>query len=62
MQKLKTIFIDEELCKGCSKCSRICPVEAISGKIKEPFAIDKDKCIKCGACIEACAFKAIKED
>lgn len=59
---LKTIFIVEELCKGCSKCARICPVNAISGKIKEPFKIDSEKCIKCGACIEACPFKAIKED
>ncbi|MCB2293840.1 4Fe-4S binding protein [Clostridium algoriphilum] len=59
---LKTIFIDKDLCKGCSKCSRICPVNAISGKIKLPYTIDKEKCIKCGACIEACAFKAIKED
>jgi len=59
---LKTIFIDDKLCKGCSKCARICPVNAISGKIKEPFKIDSDKCIKCGACIEACPFKAIKED
>lgn len=61
-QKLKTIFIEADLCKGCSKCSRICPVGAISGKVKEPFLIDKNKCIKCGACVEACAFKAIKED
>ena len=60
--KLKTIFIDKELCKGCSKCSRICPVKAISGKIKLPYTIDQDKCIKCGACVESCAFKAIKED
>lgn len=59
---LKTIFIEKELCKGCSKCMRICPVNAISGKIKEPFKINKDKCIKCGACIETCPFKAIKED
>jgi NADH-quinone oxidoreductase subunit F len=60
--KLKTIFIEEQLCKGCSKCSRICPVGAISGKVKQSYKIDKDKCIKCGACIESCMFKAIKED
>lgn len=61
-QKLKRIQIDAVLCKGCSKCARSCPVEAISGKIKEPFTIDEAKCIKCGACIENCPFKAIKED
>lgn len=61
-QKLKQIYIEADLCKGCSKCSRICPVNAISGKVKEPFVIDQEKCIKCGACKEACAFKAIKED
>ncbi|MHC1761133.1 MAG: NADH-ubiquinone oxidoreductase-F iron-sulfur binding region domain-containing protein [Negativicutes bacterium] len=61
-QKLKKIVIDPALCRGCSKCSRGCPVEAISGKIKEPFVIDQAKCIKCGACIETCPFKAIRED
>ena len=60
-QKLKTIVIDSELCKGCSKCARNCPVNAISGEIKKPFVIDQSKCIKCGACISNCAFKAIKE-
>ncbi len=60
-QKLKTITIDPDLCKGCSKCARNCPVNAISGEIKKPFVIDQKKCIKCGACISSCAFKAIKE-
>ncbi len=60
-QKLKQIVIDPALCKGCSKCARQCPVDAISGKIKEPFTIDLSKCIRCGSCISACAFKAIKE-
>jgi NADH-quinone oxidoreductase subunit F len=60
-QKLKRIYIDPEICKGCTKCSRTCPASAISGKVKNPFAIDSDKCIKCGACISACSFHAIKE-
>ncbi len=60
--KLKTITIDPDLCKGCSKCSRICPVSAISGEIKKPFVIDQSKCIKCGSCLSACPFKAIKEN
>ncbi len=56
---LRKYVINEELCKGCSKCARNCPVEAISGKIKEPFTIDTNKCIKCGACESACPFGAI---
>jgi NADH-quinone oxidoreductase subunit F len=58
---LRSIVIVAEKCKGCSKCSRICPVQAISGQIKQPFVIDGKKCIKCGACIEACNFGAIEE-
>ena len=59
--KLKTIVIDEALCKGCSKCARNCPVSAITGVIKTPYKIDQDKCIKCGACLSNCPFGAIKE-
>ncbi len=60
-QKLKSIRIDAALCKGCSKCAKYCPVGAITGKVKEPFAIDAGKCIKCGACVDTCPFRAIEE-
>ena len=60
-QKLKRIVIDPTLCKGCSKCARNCPVNAIKGEIKKPYKIDQSLCIKCGACLSNCAFKAIKE-
>ena len=52
-------LIKPEFCKGCSKCARNCPVNAISGVVKKPYTIDSNKCIKCGACKENCAFDAI---
>lgn len=59
---LKKIRIVADKCKGCSKCQKVCPVHAISGKIKEPYAIDQQKCIKCKVCIGACSFGAIVEE
>ena len=56
---LSRYVINPDKCKGCSLCSRQCPVGAISGEIKKPFVIDQDKCIKCGACQAACKFNAI---
>lgn len=51
--------IDPGLCKGCTLCARNCPVDAISGSVKQPHVIDKDKCIKCGLCMKNCKFNAI---
>ena len=56
---LAKITIEADKCKGCSLCSKKCPVGAISGEIKKPFVIDQDKCIKCGVCLATCKFGAI---
>ncbi|MTI70426.1 MAG: NADH-quinone oxidoreductase subunit NuoF [Firmicutes bacterium] len=55
---LLSFYITDE-CKGCTKCSKACPVDAIEGKVKQKHIIDRDKCIKCGECISQCPFDAI---
>ena len=58
----KELKIDPELCKGCGKCKKQCPMEAIDGQIRMPHTIDVEKCIKCGACWGTCPFGAIREE
>jgi NADH-quinone oxidoreductase subunit F len=58
-EAMKVYSIDPEKCKGCTKCARNCPVEAITGNKKEPHTIDNAKCIKCGTCMANCPFGAI---
>jgi len=58
----KVLKIDPAKCKGCTKCAKQCPMEAISGTVKKPHVIDTEKCIKCNACVSACPFGAIGEE
>ena len=56
---LMSYFVNGENCTGCTACTRVCPVNAISGIRKEIHTIDQSVCIKCGACMEKCKFDAI---
>ncbi len=60
---------DEARCKGCSSCSRACPITAISMHARRTEAkrsngmwprFDADRCIGCGVCAWACPQKAIR--
>jgi NADH:ubiquinone oxidoreductase subunit F (NADH-binding)/Pyruvate/2-oxoacid:ferredoxin oxidoreductase delta subunit len=46
-------------CVGCGNCVKHCPVNAITGRLKEIHVINQNLCVRCGACFEACAFEAI---
>jgi NADH-quinone oxidoreductase subunit F len=56
---LVNFFIDPEKCTGCTLCAKQCPVQAVSGKPREPHTIDTAVCVKCGKCLSACNFSAI---
>jgi Na+-translocating ferredoxin:NAD+ oxidoreductase RNF subunit RnfB len=55
------VFIEEDKCKVCYACIRVCPVKAIELRPSgdKPF-INPDKCIGCGSCLEVCSPGAIK--
>jgi NAD-dependent dihydropyrimidine dehydrogenase PreA subunit len=57
--------IDLQKCRGCKKCYRACPADAISiidneGKgLRKYWAIvDAQKCLGCGVCYDACRWGA----
>jgi NADH-quinone oxidoreductase subunit F len=58
-QALVEFSIDPEKCVGCTLCAKNCPVDAISGKVKEVHVIDAETCVKCGKCITSCNFGAV---
>ena len=60
-KSLTRIVIDEEKCVGCTACARVCPVDAISGAVKQVHYIDPEICTRCGACLEVCRFDAINK-
>jgi NADH-quinone oxidoreductase subunit F/NADP-reducing hydrogenase subunit HndC len=59
-KSLYEIVISDK-CIGCTKCVKVCPVNAISGTLKSKHVIDTKACIKCEACIGVCPVKAISK-
>ena len=56
---LLEFWIDPDKCKGCTLCAKNCPVNAITGNVKEPHVIDNNICIGCGTCLTNCKFGAV---
>ncbi len=51
-------LIDKDTCIGCSKCVRICPVDAIS-LVDGKAVIDENICVGCASCTTSCPVSAI---
>jgi len=52
-------FIDEDVCIGCVKCIRACPVDAILGAPKQMHTIIANWCTGCELCIDPCPVDCI---
>jgi ferredoxin len=49
--------INQVLCRGCGKCVKACPMEAVSLE-GDKARIDLGRCIGCGLCVSTCPSKA----
>jgi len=60
MEKLlSSVYLDEDLCKGCINCIKRCPTQAIRVRNKKAV-ITKGFCVDCGECIRICPHHAKK--
>lgn len=57
--------IDHEICRGCTKCAKVCPVGAIAieptngkGMRRNWAIVDAGKCLGCGVCHDVCRWEA----
>lgn len=57
--------VDLDMCRGCKKCARACPANAVTmvdnegrGLRKYWAIVDPDACLGCGVCDEVCRFGA----
>ena len=53
------LIYTNDLCTGCNKCVRGCPVLTANIAIQEGYVtVDPDKCIACGECFDVCPHEA----
>ena len=62
---------DEEMCNGCGKCARACPINAITmvevsvkegERPRKKPVVNQDYCLGCGVCALKCPPKAMRLD
>jgi Pyruvate/2-oxoacid:ferredoxin oxidoreductase delta subunit len=49
--------VDEESCKNCGVCAKVCPFNAV--EVNGTTTVIWDKCMGCGVCVGQCRAEAI---
>lgn len=60
MQTPQTAVIEADQCIGCTKCIKVCPVDAIIGAAKKLHVVISDHCTGCTLCVPACPVDCIE--
>jgi len=58
-EKIHSVRLDSDLCKGCTTCVKRCPTEAIRVRDNKATIIS-ERCVDCGECIRVCPVHAKK--
>ncbi len=53
------VYIDEQICIGCTLCIQACPVDAILGAAKHMHTVISSECTGCDLCIAPCPVDCI---
>lgn len=53
------VYIDENICIGCTLCIQACPVDAIVGAAKLMHTVIENECTGCDLCIPVCPVDCI---
>ena len=53
------VFIDEQVCIGCTLCIQACPVDATLGAATHLHTVIKEECTGCNLCIPPCPVECI---
>lgn len=60
VKEAKTVvYIDEQVCIGCTLCIQACPVDAIIGAAKHMHTVISEECTGCDLCIPVCPVDCI---
>ena len=53
------VYVDEQVCIGCTLCIQACPVDAFVGASKVMTTVIEDECTGCDLCIPVCPVDCI---
>jgi NAD-dependent dihydropyrimidine dehydrogenase PreA subunit len=59
LKDVATLKHNVDLCKGCGRCTEVCPHAVMQVSNGKAQVVDRDLCMECGACAKNCPAQAV---